>query len=228
MVSKDNTFYLKTSDKRFKGTTYDVEREKNVLSWLENKIDAPKVVHFTSDEDYDYLLMSEAKGMNLSQNIGISPDDIIKIYAESVITMQSLDITDCELNSCVEFRLSELNYLLDNGLAAEDDFSEDNISFKTPRELAEYLECNMPKEELVFSHGDLCSANIILASNGARSFIDWGRGGKADKWYDIAFCVRSIRNDLKQEQYVDKFFSLLGCSPDWNKINYFLLLDQLF
>ena len=58
-------------------------------------------------------------------------------------------------------------------------------------------------------------------------FIDLGRAGKADKWYDIAFCVREIR-DFKEEKYIDEFFALLEIEPDWDKISYFILLDELF
>ena len=58
--------------------------------------------------------------------------------------------------------------------------------------------------------------------------IDLGRSGRADKWYDIAFCVRSIREDIGEEQYVELFFDLLGIKPDWEKIKYYILLDELF
>ncbi|EAJ7322588.1 aminoglycoside O-phosphotransferase APH(3')-IIIa, partial [Streptococcus agalactiae] len=46
--------------------------------------------------------------------------------------------------------------------------------------------------------------------------------------YDIAFCVRSIREDIGEEQYVELFFDLLGIKPDWEKIKYYILLDELF
>ncbi|QOA01035.1 hypothetical protein FPO35_14075 (plasmid) [Staphylococcus aureus] len=48
------------------------------------------------------------------------------------------------------------------------------------------------------------------------------------EWYDIAFCVRSIREDIGEEQYVELFFDLLGIKPDWEKIKYYILLDELF
>ena len=59
-------------------------------------------------------------------------------------------------------------------------------------------------------------------------FIDLGRSGKADKWYDIAFCVRSIRSDVGEEKYVKLFFDLLDIEPDLEKIKYYILLDELF
>ena len=31
-----------------------------------------------------------------------------------------------------------------------------------------------------------------------------------------------------EEQYVELFFDLLGIKPDWEKIKYYILLDELF
>ena len=59
--------------------------------------------------------------------------------------------------------------------------------------------------------------------------IDLGRTGKADRWYDIAFCVRSIQEDFGPDPaYLDYFFKALDIAPDWEKIRYFMLLDELF
>ena len=68
--------------------------------------------------------------------------------------------------------------------------------------------------EIKFSDGE-----TIKLYNGAK-----GEQGE----YDIAFCVRSIREDIGEEQYVELFFDLLGIKPDWEKIKYYILLDELF
>lgn len=68
----------------------------------------------------------------------------------------------------------------------------------------------------------------VKDTEGMSPAIDLGRSGRADKWYDIAFCVRSIREDIGEEQYVELFFDLLGIKPDWEKIKYYILLDELF
>ena len=74
----------------------------------------------------------------------------------------------------------------------------------------------------------LGDSNIFVKDGKVSGFIDLGRSGRADKWYDIAFCVRSIREDIGEEQYVELFFDLLGIKPDWEKIKYYILLDELF
>lgn len=46
LVGENENLYLKMTDSRYKGTTYDVEREKDMMLWLEGKLPVPKVLHF--------------------------------------------------------------------------------------------------------------------------------------------------------------------------------------
>lgn len=228
LVRDKDILYLKISHKSFRGTTYEVKREKDIMLWLEGKISVPEVIHFEETEEYDFLLMSKVKGEILSDITNLLPERIIEMYVESIRKVQSIDISTCLFNSNINYRLTELEYLLKNNLAAEDDFYEGNTSFSKPEELVTYLKSNVPVEEFVFSHGDMCGSNIVVKNNQVSGFIDLGRAGKADRWYDIAFCVRNIREDMGNEKYVDTFFELLDIEPNWDKIDYYILLDELF
>lgn len=158
-----------------------------------------------------------------------SPEKIIELYAECIRLFHSIDISDCPYTNSLDSRLAELDYLLNNDLADVDcENWEEDTPFKDPRELYDFLKTEKPEEELVFSHGDLGDSNIFVKDGKVSGFIDLGRSGRADKWYDIAFCVRSIREDIGEEQYVELFFDLLGIKPDWEKIKYYILLDELF
>ncbi|EAI4592331.1 aminoglycoside 3'-phosphotransferase [Campylobacter jejuni] len=174
LVGENENLYLKMTDSRYKGTTYDVEREKDMMLWLEGKLPVPKVLHFERHDGWSNLLMSETDGVLCSEEYEDeqSPEKIIELY--------------------------------------------------------DFLKTEKPEEELVFSHGDLGDSNIFVKDGKVSGFIDLGRSGRADKWYDIAFCVRSIREDIGEEQYVELFFDLLGIKPDWEKIKYYILLDELF
>ena len=68
-------------------------------------------------------------------------------------------------------------------------------------------------------------------------YIDLGRTGIADKWCDIALCYRDLSNDFgglyyggrAHEGYDDMLlFRELCLEPDWEKIRYYILLDELF
>ncbi len=233
LIGDDETLYLKVSDHRFRGTTYDVGREKDVILWLQGKLPVPEVLAFEEYEQRSFLLMREVRGdegwVYYQQHRDL--DRMIVLYCEGLALLQSVSIADCPFVSDVDFRLRELVYLLQNGLADVniENWEEDN-PFSDPDELFAFLMEHRPKEEeLTFSHGDFGDSNVFIENHRISGFVDLGRGGKADKWYDIAFAVRSIRELAEgDEAYVDLFFERLGIAPDWEKLRYYILLDELF
>ena len=93
-----------------------------------------------------------------------------------------------------------------------------------------------PVEELVFSHGDYCMPNIFIKNNKINGFIDLGRSGVADKYQDIALCYRSLKHNFDGSQggkvyenfNAESLFIELDIVPDWEKIKYYILMDELF
>lgn len=229
LTGNSEVLYLKMTDCRYAGTTYDVEREKDMLLWLQDKLPVPRVLHFERHEGWHTLLMSQAPGVICTHNSQIKrkPELMVEILAQCVERFQAIDLSNCPYNNCVNYRLNELDYLLNNSLADVDPRHwEDDTLFSDPSQLHQFLKDNIPEEELVFSHGDLGDSNILVRQGEISGFIDLGRSGMADKWYDIAFCVRDIREF--GERHLLRFFDLLGQEPDWRKIKYYILLDELF
>ncbi len=82
--------------------------------------------------------------------------------------------------------------------------------------------------------------SVIFGRNDkVTGYIDLGKMGIADRWCDIAICYRSLSHNFsgKYGEYVDvtcseydemQFFRELGIEPDWEKIRYYILLDELF
>ena len=97
LVGENENLYLKMTDSRYKGTTYDVEREKDMMLWLEGKLPVPKVLHFERHDGWSNLLMSEADGVLCSEEYEDeqSPEKIIELYAECIRLFHSIDISDC-------------------------------------------------------------------------------------------------------------------------------------
>jgi aminoglycoside phosphotransferase len=226
-LSVDNDcFYLKSIDVKYSATTYSVKREKDVMQWLKGKLIIPKVIDFGCEDNREFLIMSELDGIYID-DIRTNPEEYIKHLVNVVNQLHSVDISSCPFDSGVDTRLSELGFLLSSGLASVNDWNE-TTPFADPNKFYQWLCDNKPQdEELVFSHGDL-PANIFINGSNYR-FNDLGRAGKADKWLDIAFCVKDIRywyhNDKK---YEDMFFELLNMQPNYEKIEYFILLDEMF
>ena len=183
------------TDSRYKGTTYDVEREKDMMLWLEGKLPVPKVLHFERHDGWSNLLMSEADGVLCSEEYEDeqSPEKIIELYAECIRLFHSIDISDCPYTNSLDSRLAELDYLLNNDRPMWIAKTGKKTLHLKIRASCMILKTEKPEEELVFSHGDLGDSNIFVKDGKVSGFIDLGRSGRADKWYDIAFCVRSIR-----------------------------------
>ena len=77
---------------------------------------------------------------------------------------------------------------------------------------------------------------MFLLNDEFSGLIDLGGTGVADKYQDIALCYRSLKHnfdgsyggEVREEFNPDLLFEKLGIEPDWDKIRYYLLLDELF
>lgn len=116
----------------------------------------------------------------------------------------------------------------------QDTFGPDG--FRDPKELLDWLFRNRPEEEAVLSHGDYCLPNVFGKGNRLTGYLDLGRAGIADKWCDIALCYRSLSQNYSGRFHGKAYsgyddlllFKEIGIAPDWKKIRYYILLDELF
>jgi len=222
--SGNDIFYIKSIDVKYSTTTYGVRREKDVMLWLNGKLNVPTVVDWGLEDNREFVVMNELTGTHIDDMVS-NPDEYVAYLAKCIKLIQSIDISECPFDSGIDVRLKELEYLLKNDLVSLDDW-EDTTKFTDPNELFQWLCNNRPLEEPVFSHGDI-TANFFINGSGLW-FYDLARAGIADKWLDIAFCVCNIRDYDDGKKYEDKFFELLDIKPDYEKIEYFILLDEMF
>lgn len=216
------------------------ENEYHVMEWLQDKLPVPKVLGFERDEKKTYLLMTKVPGeMSCADKYMKNPEQLTTMLAEGLQMLWKVDISSCPYTFNLEKKLQMAKYTVENNLVDMDDVEPDTFGengFKDPNHLLEWLNNNKPEEELVLSHGDFCLPNIFLSNGKVSGYIDLGKTGIADKWQDIALCYRSLLHNFdgkytgKQYQgfYVDMLFEKLGIEPNWDKIRYYILLDELF
>ena len=231
LENSNEIIYLKQSEAVFNVTTYNVKREKEIIEWLSKRIETPKIIHYEESKKFNSLLMTNIGGISL-ENIQttITLEEYIDFYVQIIKQIQSISIEQCPYNNCIDNRLKELEYLIENDLADIDKNNweeETKNRFKTSQDLFKYLKQNKPDENLIFSHGDITNSNIYIENDKVK-IIDLGRCGLADKWLDIAFCVREIKESCDENKWLDMFFDKLQLKPDWDKIDYYILLDELF
>ena len=216
-------------------TNEEIRREQGIIRWLRGKLPVPEVKSYLEQNGMSYLLMTAVSGEMTCQ----SPEDTlrkpyeetVRLLAEGLLMLQRVEIETCPFDSTLAKKLQRALYNIKNDLVDIEDFEESN-EFENPIDLYHWLVEQQPEEELYFTHGDYCLPNIFIQEGQLSGFIDVGRGGIADKWQDIALCVRSLgynlRDCAKKEQYVELLFEHLGIKPDWKKIDYYIMLDELF
>ena len=217
-----------------------VEKQVRIMQWLEGKLPAPKVLAFEMQEDKSYLLMSRVKGdMACAEYYLEHPQVLLKALADALMMLWALDISDCPNLRDLDAELAEAKYRVENDLVDLDNVEPTTFGeggFESPVHLLQWLEENRPENELVFSHGDFCLPNVFLMDGEVSGFIDLGDAGVGDKWRDIALCYRSLKHNFDgtfggkvyEDFNPDMLFEALGMEPDWEKLKYYILLDELF
>ncbi len=213
-----------------------------MMRWLEGKVPVPKVIAYEKDKvtGLQYLLMSRITGIMSCDDYYMSrPKELCKHLAQALKLLWSVDISDCPRCITLDDELAEARYRVENNLVDVSDAEPDTYGpggFENPKALLEWLEINRPEREPVLSHGDFCLPNIFIDGGKLGGLIDLGDTAVNDKWLDIALCYRSLKHNadgtwgkkIYQDFNPELLFEALGIKPDWEKIRYYILLDELF
>lgn len=217
------------------------DREYSILQWLENRLPVAKIIEFEKADGKNYLLMSKLQGEMICSDTSMqSAESVVSLLAEGLKMLWSIDIKDCPYSSRLDERLAAAKYNIDNNLVDLDNVEEDTFGengFKDVDDLYDFLVSNKPNEDLVFTHGDYCLPNIFAENGSITGFLDLGKAGIADRWQDIALCVRSLKYNLceifgcSETEFLNckrLFYDKIGIEEDKEKLRYYILLDELF
>lgn len=216
------------------------ENEYRMMRYLQGKLPVPTVYAHETEGGKSWLLMSKCQGqMACAHEYMADTGTQCRLLADGLKRLWSIDISDCPSDQRLAHKLEQAEYNIENGLVDLDNVEPDTFGekgFKDPEALLQWLYANMPKEEAVLSHGDYCLPNLFGMGERVTGYIDLGKTGIADKWCDIAICYRSLSHNYsgkyKGKTYSDYddmlLFRELGIEPDWEKIRYYILLDELF
>lgn len=220
--------------------SYETKNQFKVINSLKNIINVPKIIEHEVENGYDFLLTSKLEGkMASDDSLLLDKKYLIEKLCRALNILWSVDINKVDTDNNLDKKLEEAKFRVLNNLVDTNDFEEDTMEkygFKSPYDIYKYLIENKPKEDLVFSHGDFCLPNILINDNNEIGFIDLGRASISCKYNDIALCYRSLKHNLEGRYSKKKFeklldeelFSELEITPDYDKLNYYILLDELF
>ncbi len=218
----------------------EAQTEREMMRWMRGRLPVPEILCHEVEGGRSFLLMSRVSGkMSCDLSFINEPEYLIDVLCEGLKMLWSVDISECPCDASLDHHLAAAEYNVRNGLVDTDDAEPETFGengFKDPEDLLEWLKANRPEEDIVLSHGDYCLPNVFANEKGVSGFIDLGRTGVADRYRDIAICYRSLTSNLlgsygghpPVEFDADELFRKLEITPDWEKIRYYILLDELF
>ena len=136
-----------------------------------------------------------------------------------------LDPATCPFDERLDVRLEAAARRVADGEVDPDEF-EPEYEGRTPGELLEQLQRTRPSDEdLVVTHGDWCFPNVLF--DGDRwGMVDLAGLGAACRWYDLGIGSRTTMHNVGAEA-VSAFFEGYGIEPDQERLDYYVLLDEL-
>lgn len=219
-------FFVKHSPAAYSGSTFCVRREAELIAWLQPHLRVPELLLSQGDEQGHTMVVRAVPGRPLAEWLQ-QPERVIDAFAQALAELQAVPLADCPFDSRVALRLAELERLLARGHVAGDAQVDAWPGVASPAQLLAELQRRRPAEDLVFSHGDLGDSNLFVDAQGRLAYIDLGRGGRADRWLDIAFACRNLREELGAAA-VERLLARLPLPDEPDKRRYFEALDELF
>ena len=210
-----------------------------MMTWLEGRVPVPRVIASARENGLCYTLMTRITGeMACAPQLMRAPQTLAGILADALRMLWRVPVTDCPVRCTLDEKLRRARARVETGLVDTDNVEPETFGpggFESPAALLSWLETHRPPEDVVLSHGDFCLPNVFIENGRVSGLIDLGRAGTADRWQDIALCLRSLRDNARGRFGTvcpgfdeELLLRRLGMAPDREKIRYYLLLDELF
>lgn len=208
----------------------ELAQEHALLAWLQGRLPVPQIAFWHAAGRQADLATTALPGvMTCDLALSAHVPLVIQRLAEGLRLIHAVPLAGCPCDQRLDRKLAEARARIDAGLIDTADFDPERQG-DDPASLYQRLLVERPAtQDLVFTHGDYCLPNIFLdpAAHHLTGCIDWGRGGVADRYQDLAIAARSIARNWGA-QWVPAFFAHYGTAPDAAKIAYYQMLDELF
>ena len=200
------------------------------LRWLAGRLPAPAVVHFDRTADEAWLLMTAVPGRTAYQLLQADPaqhDIVVDALARFLQRLHAIPTSACPFNSDHDYRLGLARSRIEAGMVDEGDFDQERAGW-TAQQVLDAMQVLLPlAPDPVVTHGDYSLDNFLIVDGEVAGCIDAGRVGIADRYQDLAIawnCLGEFGGALQE-----RFLQTYGITePDWRKLEFYLMLDELF
>lgn len=220
-VYQSDKLILKTQLRSNRENLFD---EKLRIEWLKGKVSVPEIIDYQTDEIYEYLIMTRLSGRDAAQTKWLNdPNKLVTQLGHALRHLHDhVNITNCPFDMRLANKFKEIAYHLKTEILVDVE--------KSHHQLLNELKANAPDEDLVFTHGDYCLPNIMIDEEfcNVLGFVDLGHAGIADRYHDLALCLRSIQFNIGND-YSEVFLNAYGHFTEWdeNKIIFYQKLEDL-
>ncbi len=212
-----------------------LNRESAILAQVGTKpthvYDIPRVCRFHCQEGW--LLLEWIPGQRLRDRLRKTQDMSelvrwVREYAKAIRWIHNLPSSTLNASqSWLEWKLSEAKNNLVRGWVNQDDLNLENRGVPL-EELFQRLLGLVPEPRIsVCIHGDVASDNLIEREERIVGIIDWSEAGFGDPYADLALAWREMARKPHSDHLWNEFLKVYGLDEiDWNRIEFFLLLDE--
>ncbi|MBK5222558.1 MAG: aminoglycoside 3'-phosphotransferase [Acidimicrobiia bacterium] len=213
------------------GSSPSIRHEIERLEWLAGSIAVPELVAHGADDHVEWMVITALDGSDLtSRELGGDPERVVRLFAEALRTFHdSLDVESCPFDGRTDALVAIAADRVEAGLVAAGDFEPIHRGV-TAEELLGHVRSRQPDDppDLVVAHGDYCIPNVFAAEGAVSGYVDLGLVGVGDRYRDLGIGARSIAHNLGGEA-VGLFFDAYGIEwPDLARVDFFVMLDELF
>ena len=213
LTKDDETIYLKTI------VNGNLKQEYEILEWIDGRIPVPEALKYLKVGTTEYLITSGVKGTPVYQLPVERRVDGVRVLAEALKMIHSLDTKGCPRISTIDDKIKQARKKVDT-------------PYKKSK-LADLEKVNV-SENIMFTHGDYCLPNILVTDDGdLGGVIDWDYGGIADQYVDFVMCSWSLSLNYDEKEankkWIPLFYKVYGLEKvDKVKLNYYERLSNLF
>jgi aminoglycoside phosphotransferase len=187
-------------------------REWRVLNWIGRRLPVPEPVWFGVEAGRGFLVSGEVEGTPVYLVDEGERKESVATAARALRVIHSLSPEGCPFTYPIEEKVKSIGERI--GVDGETE-----------------LRAEMPIEEPVFTHGDYCLPNILVARDKLGGVIDWDCGGLADPYVDLAWIIGSLEYNFGEpetrEVWAPLVFDEYGVDVDEVRLGYYRRINEL-
>lgn len=201
------------------------------LEWLQGRAAVPEVVAHGADDTSEWMVTTALEGTDASvPDVASDPERLARLLGETLRTFHdALDAAACPFDARTGNLVAHARRRVAAGRVDPATF-EPIHQGTSAAELLGHVEARRPAdpEDLVVTHGDFCLPNVLVANGQVTGIVDVGLLGVGDRYRDLGIGARSVARNIGAAA-VGPFIDAYGIAwPDLARIDFFVMLDELF